>query len=85
LPRLLDQILDAACRLTHADAGIIGLYDAADDVMRTATVHQSVRARRRRARARRRHRGHIIATGQRYHGAGDLAPRHHLAQRTRGV
>ena len=26
LPRLLDQILDAACRLTHADAGIIGLY-----------------------------------------------------------
>jgi len=74
LPRLLDQILDAACRLTHAEAGIIGLYDAADDVMRTATVHQSVRAEAPAVHARGEGiGGHIIATGQRYHGRyGDV-------------
>jgi len=75
LPRLLDQILDAACRLAHADAGIIGLYDAADDVMRTATVHHSVSAEAPPVHARGEGiGGHIIATGQRYHGRyGDLA------------
>ena len=75
LSRLLDQILDAACSLTHADAGIIGLYDAVDDVMRTATVHQSVRTEAPAIHARGEGvGGHIIATGKSYHGRyGDLA------------
>jgi signal transduction histidine kinase len=44
LPQLLEQTLDAACRLAHADTGVIGLYDATADVMRTTASHQSVQA-----------------------------------------
>jgi signal transduction histidine kinase len=38
LPELLERILDAACRLTHADTGVIGLYDTRTDCMRTAAL-----------------------------------------------
>jgi signal transduction histidine kinase len=45
LPQLLEQTLDAACRLAHADTGIIGLYDADADVMRTMASRMSVQDR----------------------------------------
>jgi GAF domain-containing protein len=45
LPQLLEQTLDAACRLAHADTGIIGLYDPGADVMRTMASHMSIQAR----------------------------------------
>ncbi|HZX92326.1 MAG TPA: hypothetical protein VFE67_16940, partial [Rudaea sp.] len=35
LRQLLEHALDAACRLAHADTGIVGLYDPAADAMRT--------------------------------------------------
>ncbi len=38
LPELLEHILDAACRLVHADTGVIGLYEPAHDRFRTAAV-----------------------------------------------
>ena len=38
LPQLLEHILDAACRLVHADTGIIGLYEPAHDRFRTAAM-----------------------------------------------
>ena len=74
LRQLLDHTLDAACRLTHADTGIIGLYDAAADVMRTAAVLQSVRAQTAPSYARGEGvGGHLLATGAAYHGRyGDL-------------
>jgi signal transduction histidine kinase len=45
LPQLLEQTLDAACRLAHADTGIIGLYDAGANVMRTMASHMSGQGR----------------------------------------
>jgi GAF domain-containing protein len=74
LRQLLEQILDAACRMAHADTGIIGVYDAAADVMRTATVHHSVQAQAAPIYARGEGiGGHILATGARYLGRyGDL-------------
>jgi signal transduction histidine kinase len=44
LPRLLEQILEAACLPAHADTGVIGLYDSTADVMRTIAARQSVQA-----------------------------------------
>jgi signal transduction histidine kinase len=38
LPELLEHILDAACRLVHADTGVIGLYEANRDHMRTVAA-----------------------------------------------
>jgi signal transduction histidine kinase len=74
LRQLLEQILDAACRMAHADTGIIGVYDADTDVMRTATVHHSVQAQAAPVYARGEGiGGHILATGMRYMGRyGDL-------------
>ena len=74
LRQLLEQILDAACRMTHADTGIIGIYDAGADVMRTATVHHSVQAHAAAVYARGQGiGGFILATGTRYEGRyGDL-------------
>jgi signal transduction histidine kinase len=74
LRQLLEQILDAACRMAHADTGIIGVYDADTDVMRTATVHHSVQAQAAPVYARGEGiGGHILATGTRYMGRyGDL-------------
>jgi signal transduction histidine kinase len=74
LRQLLEQILDAACRMAHADTGIIGIYDATADVMRTATVHHSVQAQAAATYARGEGiGGHILATGARYLGRyGDL-------------
>jgi signal transduction histidine kinase len=45
LAQLLEHTLDAACRLAHADTGIIGLYDADADAMRTAAAHQTIQTR----------------------------------------
>lgn len=75
LRQLLEHILDAACRLAHADAGIIGLYDEAADLMRTATVHESIQTQTPATFARGEGiGGHILQTGQPYHGRyGDLA------------
>jgi signal transduction histidine kinase len=74
LPELLERALDAACQLAHADTGAIGLYDAATDVIRIAAVRNAMpapfqmRFRRGEGLA-----GHVIATGQAYHGRyGDL-------------
>lgn len=74
LPQLLDHALDAACRLTHADTGTIGLYDADTDAMRAVVTRHAMPA----PFASRFERGeglagHIIATGQRWLGRyGDL-------------
>jgi signal transduction histidine kinase len=75
LRELLEHILDAACRLVHADSGIIGLHDEDAGVMRTATVHQSVRAQAPASYARGEGIGGLIlATGNGFHGRyGDLA------------
>ena len=87
LPELLERALDAACQLAHADTGAIGLYDAATDAIRIAAVRNAMpapfqmRFRRGEGLA-----GHVIATGQPYHGRyGDLpkpivdALREHIA------
>lgn len=73
-PELLERALDAACQLAHADTGAIGLYDTATDAIRIASVRNAMpapfqmRFRRGEGLA-----GHIIATGQPYHGRyGDL-------------
>ena len=69
LPELLERALDAACQVAHADTGAIGLYDAATDAIRIAAVRNAMpalfqtRLRRGEGLA-----GHIIATGQPYHG-----------------
>src|SRR5689334_16690543 len=74
LPQALDLTLDAACRLTHADTGTIGLYDAASDTIHTAVTRHAMAASfvshfaRGEGLA-----GHIVASGQRYLGRyGDL-------------
>jgi len=74
LARLLELILDAACRGVHADTGVIGLYDATADVMRTLAAHQSVEAQMVKACARGEGVGGLIlATGEPYVGRyGDL-------------
>jgi len=74
LPQLLEHTLDAACRLTHADSGVIGLYDAGADLMRTATVHESLRTKAPSQHARGEGvGGWIIESGRMYHGRyGDL-------------
>jgi len=74
LRELLEHTLDAACQLAHADAGVIGLYDAAADMMRACAVHESIPTQAPTAHARGEGiGGHIIATGNFYHGRyGDL-------------
>jgi len=74
LQPLLERALDTACRLTHADTGTIGLYDAATDTITAAATRFAMpapfvtRFARGEGMA-----GHIIATGQRYLGRyGDL-------------
>jgi signal transduction histidine kinase len=44
LSQLLEHALDAACRLAHADTGVIGLHDAEAGVMRTVAAHHSIQA-----------------------------------------
>jgi len=69
LPELLERGLDAACQLAHADTGAIGLYDEASDAIRIAAVRNAMptlfRTRFHRGEGLA---GHIIATGQPYHG-----------------
>jgi len=74
LPQLLEHTLDAACRLVHADTGIIGLYDADADVMRTSAVRHALPAEVAATYARGEGLGgQILATGGAYHGRyGDL-------------
>ena len=74
LPQLLERALDAACQLAHADTGAIGLRESATDTIRIAAVRHAMpalfqmRFRRGEGLA-----GHIVATGQPYHGRyGDL-------------
>jgi signal transduction histidine kinase len=75
LRQLLEHALDAACRLAHADTGIIGLYDPAADVMRTIAAHQSVHERVAKVYERGEGvGGTILATGKPFAGRyGDLA------------
>ena len=42
LSALLDQALDAACQLTHADTGVVGIYEPGTDAMRTATYRLAI-------------------------------------------
>jgi signal transduction histidine kinase len=74
LPQLLEHAMDSACRLTHADTGAIGLYDAATDTMRTVMTRHAISARFAATFSRGVGLGgHIIATGKRYQGRyGDL-------------
>ena len=75
LRQLLEHALDAACRLAHADTGIVGLYDPAADVMRTIAAHQSIDANVAKVYGRGEGvGGTILATGQPFAGLyGDLA------------
>jgi signal transduction histidine kinase len=74
LPQLLEHTLDTACRLAHADTGIIGLYDAQADLMRTSAVRHSLTAEVSATYARGQGLGgQILATGGAFHGRyGDL-------------
>jgi signal transduction histidine kinase len=74
LPQLLERAMDCACRLTHADTGAIGLYDAGTDTMLTAVTRHAISARFAAEFARGAGLGgHIVATGKRYQGRyGDL-------------
>jgi two-component system, NarL family, sensor kinase len=74
LQQLLERALDAACQLAHADTGAVGLYDAATDTMRITAVRHAMPAPFQQEFVRGDGlAGHIIATGQAYHGRyGDL-------------
>ena len=66
---LLARILDAACQLSHADTGAIGLYDPATDKMDTVVVRHALPVLFQSTFARGEGlAGHIIATGATYHG-----------------
>jgi signal transduction histidine kinase len=69
LAQLLEHTLDAACRLAHADTGIIGLHDPAANAMRTVVVHESIHARAPKLYARGEGiGGQILATGESFAG-----------------
>src|SRR6185369_779874 len=74
LQQLLERALDAACQLSHADTGAIGLCDAATDTVRTAVVRHAMPAPFQSTFARGEGlAGYIFATGKAYHGRyGDL-------------
>ncbi len=75
----VDRILCAAMRLTHADFGIVGLLDADNDRMRTF-AHQPAAMKVDETFVRGAGiGGHILETGQRYHGRYDDLPAPKLA------
>jgi len=68
LDQLLEQVLDAACSCVHADTGVVGLYDAAADTMRTAAARTAVPVEVEPSLGREEGlAGHILATGETVH------------------
>jgi signal transduction histidine kinase len=76
LQAALECVLDAACALTHADTGAVGLHDPVTDNMRVVALRHTLPANFQRVFARGEGMaGHILATGARFLGRYASLPR----------